>query len=141
MVPTWKRTLAEKGAKQVAGVAKKCLAQITKVSAVSAVGVLLPYMLIFSGKTEKVVPKRVLDEPEGVLYTYTPSHFANTHTTLECVKGILIPFIESQRSRRIASGVSNEETEISRWAILVWDNFSAHLDQSVTDCLEAYRIK
>jgi hypothetical protein len=117
------------------------LAQITKVSAVSATGVLLPYMLIFAGKTAKVVPVEVHDEPAGIAYTHTPSHFANAETTLYYMKRILVPFIENQRSARIASKSSTAERETNRWAILVWDNFSAHLDDSVIQYLTENRIK
>lgn len=141
MMPTWKRTLAEKGAKQVAGVAKKCLAQITKVSAVSATGVLLPYQLIFAGKTERVIPARVQDEPQGVSYTYTATHFANAQTTLEYMQKILVPFIERQRAARIANRTSTEARETGRWAVLIWDNFSSHLNDSVIQCLIENRVK
>jgi hypothetical protein len=141
MMPTWKRTLAEKGVKQVAGVAKKCLAQITKVSAISLTGVLLPYMLIFAGKTEAVIPTDIENEPEGIEYTCTPSHFANARTTLLFMKKILVPYIERNRRTRITSGKSTEAEEAERWAILVWDNFSAHLDPEVTLYLNENRIK
>jgi hypothetical protein len=140
MMPHWKSTLAKKGAKDVSGAIKKCLAQITKVTAVSAVGRLLPYQLIFTGKSDKVIPTHTEGEPTGILYTYTATHFATVRTTLLFMEEILVPAINSQRKHRIACGASTEEQEKSRWAILIWDNFSAHLDDSVTQFLKDNRI-
>lgn len=101
----------------------------------------MPYMLIFAGKTDRVVPQGVQNEPSGIKYSFTPSHFANTRTTLEFMQKILVPHIKEQRRARIASGSSTEARESSRWAVLVWDNFSAHLDPEVSQYLTDNHIK
>lgn len=140
MIPRAKRTLAPQGSLQVPGVAKKVMAQITKVTAISLSGVLLPYMLIYAGKTAFVTPQDVIPSP-GSIYTATTSHFANARTTLEFVQKIIVPYVEEQRSARILSGKTTKERESSSWAVLIWDNFSAHLDADVNACLDANRIK
>jgi hypothetical protein len=141
VIPTYKRTLAKLGSKQVPGVAKKAMAQITKVSAATSTGLLLPYMLIFAGKTDKVLPACLVEQPEGVVHTFTPSHFANAVTTLEYVKKIIVPFVTEQRRTRVASGGSTEARENSRWAVLIWDNFSPHGDDPVIAYLTAHRVR
>jgi hypothetical protein len=141
VIPTFKRTLSQKGAHQVPGIAKKAIAQITKVSAISATGILLPYMLIFAGKTEKVLPGSIRDEPAGVIHTFTASHFANSRTTLDYVQKIIVPFVLAQRERRQKSGESTEAQEKERWAVLIWDNFSAHADAAVSAYLTDHRVK
>lgn len=140
MIPRAKRTLAPQGSLQVPGAAKKAISQITKVTAIALSGVLLPYMLIYAGKTSFVTPKNVIPSL-GSIYTATTSHFANARTTLEFVQKIIVPYVGQQRETRILSGKSTEERENSSWAVLIWDNFSAHLDADVCACLESNRIK
>lgn len=140
VMPEWKTTLAIRGAKDVSGAVKKSLAQITKVSAISATGVMLPYQLIFTGKTDQVLPVGVLNEPAGIHYTHSANHFATEQTTLQFVEKIIIPFISQNRSSRIARGISTEEEESKRWAVLVWDNFSPHIAGRVTLLLCKHRI-
>lgn len=140
VIPASKRTLAPRGSRQVPGTAKKSLAQITKMTAITYMGKMLPYMGIFTGKTAAVLPSEVEPSP-GSRYTCTPTHYANAATTLEWVKEILVPFILAQRQSRIDNGTSTEEVENSRWAVLIWDNFSAHADAQVQALLESYRIK
>ena len=140
VIPRPTRTRAPKGSKQVPGLVKKALAQITKVTAISFMGVLLAYQLIFGGKTSAVFPDEVVPAP-GSFYSATPSHFANAATTLEFVKKIIVPFIEANRQRRIDVGLSTKEREDKRWAVLIWDNFSAHKDAAVEVYLASHRIK
>ena len=97
-------------------------------------------MLIFAGKTEAVLPKDVVPVA-GSVYTSTPSHFANASTTKEFVHKIIIPFVKAQRQARIESKQSTTEEENSRWAVLIWDNFSAHANPEVVELLESHRIK
>lgn len=140
MIPRSTHTLAPKGSRQVPGLVKKALAQITKVTAISLLGVLLAYQLIFGGKTSAVFPDEVKPAP-GSFYSATPSHFANASTTLEFVQKIIVPFVEANRCRRIEQGKSTKDQEERRWAIIIWDNFSAHKDVNVEECLNANRIK
>ena len=109
-------------------------------TAITYTGKLLPYQLIFAGKTAAVLPSDVHPAP-GSFYSCTPSHFANACTTLEWAKKILVPFLLAQRQARIDKGESTEEVEKSRWATLIWDNFSAHADDQVKQLLESHRIK
>jgi hypothetical protein len=87
-----------------------------------------------------VLPRVDEDTPERVVHTFTPSHFANAATTLQYVEKIIVPFIQNQRDARVARGESTEEKEKARWALLIWDNFSAHADASVSRHLSTNRI-
>lgn len=140
VIPRAKRTLAPRGSRQVPGTAKKAVAQITKMTAMTYTGILLPYMLIFAGKTEAVRPKDVRPAA-GSCYSHSPSHFANAATTKEWAEKILIPFIKAQRQGRVDKNESTKEREDQRCAILIWDNFSAHSNPEVVALLEANRIK
>src|SRR6185437_8208268 len=130
MIPVHRRTFAVRGARQVPGIGKKVQAQITKVSMISAAGDILPYQLIFQGKTDTVLPKQVVPA-EGSFYDHTPSHFANTETTLRICQRIIIPWIQQKRAQLLED----------KWGILIWDNFSAHLNVDVVSLLEQNRIK
>ena len=140
VIPRATRTLAPQGSRQVPGLVKKALAQITKVTCITLLGGLLGYQLIFGGKTSAVFPSEV-NPAAGSFYSSTPSHFANASTTLEFCEKIILPFIDSNRRRRIAEGKSSQEQEDRRWAVLIWDNFSAHKDEKVQLFLAKYRIK
>ena len=140
VIPRPTRTLAVRGSRQVPGLVKKALAQITKVTAISLVGDLVPYQLIFGGKTSAVFPSEVIPA-DGSFYSATPSHFANAATTLEFVSKIILPHVEANRRRRIAQGKSTQTEEERRWSILIWDNFSAHKDKNVEEFLLQNRIK
>lgn len=128
MIPRHTRTLAPKGSKQVPGTAKKSLAQITKVTAVTAAGVLLPYQLIFGGKTDLVHPDIL--PSTGSIYSHTASHFTIGATQLQMVTEVIIPFVESERQR---SG-------LDRQALLIWDGHSTHTDDAVLEKLNSHRI-
>jgi hypothetical protein len=66
VIPTYKRTLAKKGSKQVAGVAKKAIAQITKVSAVTSTAILLPKCSSLPEKRIKCCLRGLLTHPPGL---------------------------------------------------------------------------
>ena len=138
MIPSSKRTLAPKGSRQVPGTAKKATGQITKISAISKSGQILPYMLIFQGKTKNSTPVSV--KPAfGSFYTATANHFANSNVIEEYVTKIIIPYVNSNRDKRKST---QERTENDGgWAILIWDNFSAHKGESVERLLREHRIE
>lgn len=140
VIPRATRTLALQGSRQVPGLVKKALAQITKVTCISLLGILLGYQLIFGGKTAAVFPTQVKPAADS-FYSATPSHFANATTTLEFVQRITLPFVEANRRRRIEEGKSTQEQEDKGWAVLIWDNFSAHKDEKVEAFLQVNRIK
>ena len=62
-------------------------------------GNLLPYMLIFQGKTAKSIPDDVVPAA-GSIYTSTAKHVATSITTLKYVKDIVIPSELSESESR-----------------------------------------
>lgn len=134
LVPSPGYSLAQKGSKDVNGTVKGAVAQITKISGITKSGEMLPYLLIFAGKTETVLPTEV-EPANGSVYSCTPSHFANTDIILEYVAKIIIPYVNSCRTSH-AEGENGTE-----WAVLIWDNFSAHQNELVTALLTSNCIK
>jgi hypothetical protein len=132
-----KTTLAPKGSKQVPGLTKGATSSVTKVTCMTANGILLPYMIIFEGKTGTVLPDDV-EPAKGSLYTCTATHFANWDTTLIYIRKVIVPYVQKVRGER--SGAV-EATGNPQWAILIWDNFSAHHNDLVSAELEKFHIK
>lgn len=132
MIPKHTTTLAPRGSVQVPGTAKKAMAQITKVTAITASGVLLPYQLIFSGKTALVQPHNVLPS-EGSFYSQTPSHFTVTSAQLEMMEKIIIPYVNNVRSLLPSS-------EQRQKALLIWDGHATHMHADVVQLLRNHGI-
>jgi hypothetical protein len=107
------------------------MAQITKVTAITASGVLLPYQLIFGGKTDAVHPKNVLPA-EGSIYSQTPSHFTVAATQMEMVQSIIIPYVDEVRQELERQRGPSQETQR---ALLIWDGHATHSDSSVVKAL------
>lgn len=63
ILPAGKETWAERGAKQVAGVAKEEKRQYTLMVGSSASGDMLPFQAIWSGKTAKSLPEPKVRAP------------------------------------------------------------------------------
>ncbi|MDE2342960.1 MAG: hypothetical protein KGL63_06130, partial [Betaproteobacteria bacterium] len=137
LLPSSKRTLAQKGSKQVPGNAKKAIGQITKVTGITKSGDLLPYLLIFAGKTANSTPSNV--EPSfGSFYAATPSHFINSTTMYSYVEKVIIPYLHRIRATR---GEAISGTEKRSWAILIWDNHSSHLNTEVLALCSSNYVK
>jgi hypothetical protein len=86
-----KRTLAKKGSKRVrlVGIGKD-KAQVTVTLAVTAAGGVLPYQIIYKGKTDACHPKRSV--PPGCIVTHTMSHWQSVQTYFEYIRDLIIPF-------------------------------------------------
>lgn len=139
MIPAGAKSFAPTGSKQVPGSVKKSRSQISKVTMISLEGELLPYQLIFTGKTQRSVPLDVEPTP-GSKYTQSPSHFATVTTQLELVNQIIVPYVKNKRLELYRDQEAQHEEDNTVPAVLIWDNHSTHLDKSVVDLLNQNHI-
>ena len=65
--------------------------QITAIFAVSATGELLPFQLIYAGKTKKCLPK--FKFPRSFNVTFTESHWSNTQKAIEHFETVIFPYL------------------------------------------------
>lgn len=85
------RTFNKKGARKVclSGIGKD-KAQITVTLFVTEVGNVLPYQMIFEGKTKKVHPTHSM--PDGCFWDHTTSHWESVESYSEVIQIIIIPY-------------------------------------------------
>jgi len=69
--------------------------QITAVVCGSLTGNLLPFQLIYQGKTAACLPKVTL--PQDWHITCTDNHWSNEQKTLEYIELVLLPYIKNKR--------------------------------------------
>ena len=98
VIPSSKYTPAKKGRKQVPGTAKKSRGQITKITGIAKSGELLPYMLIFEGKTKNSTPHEVIPS-SGSFYRstlnvrlYQQLTTKLRHSHLQEIRDLITPF-------------------------------------------------
>lgn len=123
-VPTGQWTMEKQGTVKVpiSGMSdKRC---ITAVVAGCADGTMLPFQLIYGGKTERCHPSVPL--PTGTHVTHNPSHYANEETMLEYAKQILLPYLNKTREQ-----LGNAEMP----AVLIFDSFRGHTTEAVHKAL------
>lgn len=114
-VPCGQWTMAEKGSSKVALAGLSDKRAITGVLASSAAGDMLPFQLIYPGKTERCHP--VASFPGGFSIVHNKNHWSTGETMVLYIQTILAPYIQKTR---VELGVPNMP------AIIIYDAFSAH---------------
>ena len=111
-VPVGRSTLAEKNIKDVpiSGSADKRL--ITANFAETLDGSVLPFQLIYKGKTTQSLPKT--DFPDGFSLSVNEKDFSNTQESIKFLKEIVTLFVDKKRSE-----VKNPR----QVGLLIWDVF------------------
>lgn len=129
LVPAAAWTMAERGSKRVEidGVNDK--RQITAVFCGSLIGEFLPVQIIYKGKTERCHPQ--FQFPLDWNVTHSPKHWSTEDTMIEYISEIIVPFVESVRSRL------NEE---SAAAVVIMDNFKGQKTPRVMKLLEENKL-
>ena len=59
-------------------------------------GEILPFQLIYQGKTSACLPKSKL--PKDWLLSFTPNHWSNEDKTEEYIHSVFFPYIEKKRA-------------------------------------------
>ena len=99
---------------EIAGVGDKRQITVTVAGALS--GKLLPFQVLYEGKTERCHPSTAF--PEGFDIWHTPNHWANGETSIRFVKNIILPYISVTLKDL---GLSEEHM-----ALVIFDTFKGH---------------
>src|SRR5688572_5921057 len=105
------------GSKQVEVAHVEDKRQITAVVASNAVGELLPLQLVFTGKTDGVIPAlpssvEASCTANGMHFTHTHNHWSSLETMMEYMKSVVDPFVKKQNK--------------GQHAVLIFDCWSVH---------------
>lgn len=98
IVPGSKWTMDKKGSKRVEIAGMDDKRQITAVICGSMSGKLLPFQIIYTGKTEKSLPK-VSGIPKDWHLMFSHNHWSNEDKMKEYLQMIIIPYINDTRKR------------------------------------------
>ena len=129
LIPSSSYTYAVKGTSDVSATGANDKREITAVVAGSKSGVFLPAQLIYTGKTDRCLPKNKEDIPESFHLTKSDSHWATEATMLEYADHILKPYLETVRSKLTA--------DQSKKAIVLLDVYKVHQCESVIDRIKS----
>ena len=96
-ITTSKVTMAEKGSKHVvAGSNDKRAITLTLIETLS--GDILPFQVIYQGKTARCLPK--CKYPDGFVLSFNESHWSNECETLRLLDEILAPYITKVKTEQ-----------------------------------------
>ena len=122
-------TMAPKGAKKVgvAGSADKRM--ITLTLTVTQDGKILPFQIIYKGKTMQSCPK--VRFPDGFSLSANVKHHSNTGEVLRHLEEIVIPYVNADRAK-----LANPD----QFSLLIWDVFRGQKTDEVTSLLTENKI-
>ena len=129
-----KMTMASKNSKRVAIANSSDKRAITITLGISLSGDMLPYQLIYSGKTTRCLPDRSLF-PDAFLLSYNPNHWSNETETRNLLNKVIDPYAQKIKSEQ---GLQADQK-----TLLIWDDFKAHNAPSVialSDHLNIVRV-
>ena len=130
LVPTGSYTMEQRGATRVEIACLNDKRQITATLAVTMSGKFLPFQLLYEGKTERCHPSYQF--PAEIDVWHSPKHWSNGELTRRFIEKVIIPYVQS--AREINSLPSDYP------ALAVFDCFSGHSTDEVTDVLETNHI-
>ena len=131
LVPASNWTLERKGAKRVGIKGFKDKRMITGVFCCSAVGEMLPFQIIYGGKTDRCHPPQ--EFPRDWSVTHSAKHWSNEDTMLLYISHIVVPYVNSVRH---SIGVGKEQA-----ALTIFDRFRGQLTERVFEALEEENIQ
>ena len=130
LVPTALWTMDKKGKKRIEIAGYQDKRQITAVMCGSLVGELLPFQLVYAGKTDRCHPAYKF--PSDWQITHTENHWSNERTMLQYIREVIVPFVDRKRED-LSLGDDYP-------ALAVFDHFKGQLTDSITQELEANNI-
>ena len=124
-------TMAAKGEKHIsrAGATDKRVITVTLCETLD--GHILPFQLIYTGKTERSLPN--VKFPRGFCLAYNPKYWSNENETLRLTEDVLVPYIAKIKEEK-----SLPESQKS---LLLWDAFRAQSTQKMKDALATHNIE
>ena len=118
-------TLAEKNSKHISIFGSSDKKAITATFGITFTNKFLPMQLIYGGKTSQSFPK--FKFPESFSLSANPKHFSNTEESLKLLKDIIIPYVNSERTKL---GFGKDQ-----YALLILDVFSGQMTEPVKEML------
>jgi hypothetical protein len=130
------RTRAQEGTKRIRIIGMgKDKAQITCTLAVAGDGELLPYQLIFNGKTDRSHPSDISNVLKGSVVTHTESHWQTPKTFKEYLVGIIVMY-KNDKIKRL--GLPEDS-----WTLFTIDLHYSHKnspDINLSELARSYRV-
>ena len=128
--PTDNVTTAVKGKKHILRKGGNDKRGITATLSETLSGAMLPFQLIYKGKTERSLPTSPF--PEGFCLSYNESHWSNEAETLKLLKDVIAPY----------TGKVKEQLNlpVDQKVLLTWDAFRGQNSQLITPELDDYDI-
>lgn len=105
-------------------------AQITTTIFVTEHGDVLPYQMIFEGKTDRCHPKHV--KPDDCIWTHTTSHWQSVVTYCALIEAIIVPYKNST--------INDLGLDKNQVTILKHDLHFTHKDETVLALLKKHNI-
>ena len=128
-VTVGRTTMAPSGSKRVAKAGNDDKRTITLTLTVTMSGRVLPFQIIYGGKTARSIPKVIF--PKGFSLSANPSHYSNTEEVCKHLKEIVIPYVNEVRER-----LNNPD----QYALLIWDVFRGQTTDEVSSLLTVNKI-
>lgn len=124
-------TMAAKGEKHISRAGSSDKRSITLTLCESHDGIILPFQLIYKGKTARSLPK--VDFPEGFCLSHNEKHWSNETETIRLIDDVLVPYIEKVKEEKALP--RNQKS------LLIWDAFKAQSTTKVEATLASYGIE
>ena len=96
----------------------------------SLVGELLPFQLVYTGKTNRCHP--TYEFPLDWQIVHTENHWSNEQTMIKYIDKIIVPFVDRKREEL---GLEDDHA-----ALAVFDHFKGQLTDKIRECLERNHI-
>ena len=94
-------------------------------------GCMLPFQLIYTGKTERSLPNVTF--PDGFCLAFDEKHWSKETEIIRLIKDVLVPYIEKVKEEKALPE--------SQKSLLVWDAFKAQSTPKVMDTLSSFGIE
>eukprot|EP00116_Pleurobrachia_bachei_P010527 sb/3470789/ len=111
-------TCSSSNSKRVAVAHSEDKRAITITLAISFSNEMLPFQMIYQGKTPRCLPDKSL-LPSSFLLSYNPTHWSNTEETIKLLDKIIV-------EKRNQLGLPDDQK-----CVLIWDDFRAHTTDEV----------
>ena len=121
-------TMAAKGEQHISRAGATDKRAITVTLGESLDGCMLPFQLIYTGKTERSLPNFTFSD--GFCLAFNEKHRSNETDTIHLIEELLVPYIEKVKEEKALPQ--------SQKRFLVWDAFKAQSTPKVMDTLSSY---
>ena len=124
-------TMAAKGERHILRAGTTDKRAITVTHCESLDGCMLPFQLIYTGKTERSLPDFTFRD--GFCLAFSQKHWSNETKTIRLIEDLLVPSTEKVKEEKALPQ--------SQKNLLVWDAFKTQATPKVMDTLSSYGIK